>query len=737
MTMPDVTAVSLPASVQGRWLINAHPPRVTPQDVTWFRGVPTTINGWSWSDPYGPKSLTLVFGAVTIFDRLGSGDLDWLRREANVDLFWVGSLPAGYPGGRFVWEGYIESLSWGAAGLTVECKGAMYQMDQYLAKPEYLARPLPYEVAILRQFREKDALRTGQPQIVFPAGWAKTYQPASGVPDYLRPAGIHTGDNWTALVTRSTGSWEPTLTSYIQSLLASMYTDSGRWTLDLLPGRIPTMLHRNFAYVPAVGQIRIDPADPGVTISLSQDFSQSTNAVYGSGKSLTGVSYSGQQVTPDGQETFYLPLAQTRQVEQNNKNQWFDPSEMRREILLQVQQGLEEDDALGVANAHLQHFTDPGFTGTITLRTDPEFVTAVTVNAKGGTDVTTTVVLPRMLVKPGMTMIVPKVFGTPEGLMLHISDVQASGADQSITLTVDSKYRDSLTVKEVQERGRDSLSVQRQLIGGQYTPPVSDQLVPWNYGAGSGYIPSGPHLSSLPLFRDMPPSTPFPWTDWTTLRPPSNPAYRNSYVHIGPKSSNADQNWAVNPDRHSGARGIPIRLSQAGNIRLIQIAAYDVNGNLMSVPFHVSFYYSIGVSYLDMPMLRSVDTPNGGYAAGQHYPFFNNAWEQYNLDGTKITSEQPANAPNSGLIRAFGTGIVPAGYWPGSKPAGDSPTGMLVDEGPWPFDFAAIEGNINYYAKRQVNVLAGYAYMMIYCDAQTTQDVYFAGRLFREEPGSQ
>lgn len=732
----NLTATQASAAVQGKWVLTAHPPRRTTLDITWVRGIITKISSWSWKDPYGPERLTLVFPAVTIFDKLGEGELDFLCKGANLDLNWVGNVPTGYPNGGWRFEGYIESFSWAPEGLTVDVKGAMYQLDNWKAKPEYLARPLTYEGAIMRQF-DKHGLRLQAPIKEFPAGWSTTYKPVLKAPNYLIPVGVHAGDNWTGLVTRSTGSWEEVLTSYIQSLLSSMYTQTGRWTLDLDPGRRPVLRHRNRSYQVKAGHIVVDPADPGVRLSITQDFSQSANAIYGSGKSSSGISYSGQQVTPDGSDTFYLPLAQLRQVDHSNLNAWYDESEMRRELVLQVQQGLEEDDAVNVAVAHLQHFADPGYTGTIELRTDPEFVTAVTANAKNNIEVSATETLPRMLIQAGMTILVPRIFGNPEGMLFHISEIQVSGDDQSITLTVDSKYRDALTVAEVNVRGRDSLSIQRQLIGGQYTPPVSDQIVPWNYGAGSGYIPSSPHLSSVPLFRSMPKEITFPWTQWTQAHPPSDKSYRNSYVRIGPKNANANGNWAQHPDRHAAYRAIPIKMSQAGSVRLLQIAAYDSSGALFPVPFHVSFYYAAGTTYRAMPMLRAVDNPKNGYAASQHYPFFTLAWEQYNLDGTKITSEQPTSVSSAGLIRAFGTGLVPAGYWPGSKTTGDSPTGMLVDEGQFDFDTSQDEANINFYQKAQRNPLAGYIYMMIYCDAQATQEVFFAGRMFRVEPGSQ
>jgi hypothetical protein len=732
------TATTGTSSIAGRFVLNATVPGRTPADVTWVRGVPTKINSYSWSDPYGPKQMSVTFPGITIFDKIGYGDLEWLQRDANIDLHWITpNLPASYPYGVWRWEGYAESFTYGDDGLTVDIKGAMYQVDNYQAKPEYPSRPIPYEHAIGAWFRGRPDLRLSMMRTVFPSWWNTTFDlvAQSKKPLYLVPTGLHTGDKWTGLTTRSTGSWEPALSSYIQTLLSSMYTDRGRWTLDLLPGRIPVLTHRDFATTPLAGHLIADPAQPGVKVSVTEDFSQSLNAVFGAGKSASGISYTGQQVTGDASDTVYVPLAQLRQVENKNRNGWFDSSVMRREIVLQLQQGLEEDDARAVATSHLQHFAEPGLTGTITLESDVLITLTTSADSRGVVTPASTVLLSRMLVRPGMTILVPNLLGKPEGVFFHIAEVQVSPESGSVQLTVDTKYRDALTVAEVRLRGRDSLSIQRSLIGGAYAPPVSDQLIPWNYSAGSGYIPHSVHLSSVPLFRGMPDTVLFPWEEWTTQRPPKMAAYRNSYIHIGPKSSNANNNWAVYPTKGAGYAGFPIRLSQSGSIRLLEVAAYDKDGHVFPVPFHISFYLSRGVGVQAMPMLRAVDKPNGGYAVAQHYPYFDTAWEQYNADGTKITSEQPTTVSSAGLIRAYGTGKVPAGYWPGYKPSGDSPTGLLVDEAAFDYDLTTDASAFAPQLKVQPK-FSGTIWCMIYCDGQGANDVYFVGRMYRVEPGT-
>lgn len=755
----DPEATQGPYSVAGYWQLIVQNPRSGRQEVTWFRGSPTKLSSWSFADPFGAKEATFVFPGITYFDRIGEGDLDWCAKDSNISLYFNGTLPAGYPyqhngKGYYSWEGFMTSFSFSAQGLSVTCKGAMYQLDNFLAKPEYLSRPLPYEYAIARQFyrQEKPSLRLGACQIVMPS-WASAYVPPSkSTPNYLIPVYVKKGLKWTGLVTRSTGHWDKALTDYIQSLLSSMYTPYGRYTLDLLPGRVPRLFHQDFGLsVRANRTLVLDPASPGVNIgSLEQDFEQTFTTAYGQVRSASGLEYSGQEVYSDpvfATRTVYDPLAELRQthVSYGRRSDWADRNIMVREQMLQMQDGLDTDTARDVATDHLARHADPGLTGEITLTSDPEFVTAVSY-ATGYPVVTASSTLSRYLIRPGMTVLIPGLLGNIEGVLLHISEVTCS--ETEVKLTLDSKNRDAMTVAEVRQRGRDSLSVPRSIIAGAYQPAVQDKLVPWNYGAGSGYIPSAPGHSSLSLFKGMPRGIGFPWSEWTTQRPPKDKAWRNCYLRIGPKDkANADNNWAWLPhgtNDPTGAMGkyaVPIRLAQAATIRLVQIAAYDKDGYVMRVPFHVSFYNQYGTNVASTPMINSaLVAGRDGYLSGQHYPFFSQAWEQFTGTGATITNESSVSKSSAGLVRGYGTRYEPAGYWPGRKAAGDRPTGLLQDEGQWSWQAITSSapesiGTVDTAPGHAQDRLAGFAFMLIYCDAQLAQEVFFLGRVYRTEPG--
>ena len=772
---------SLDTSVVGYWQVVGHSIRTGYSiDLTAFRGEPTTIGPMEFSDPFGPKQLSLTFPMITIWDQIGEGDLDWIADGASLEIIWHGPLPPNYPAGvpqttivylpgiggisipmpsitgwlpGFRWEGFVASFDIDSGtGLTVTCAGALYQLDRYEAKPEYPPRPYPYEYAITRQFRDKPHLRVKSPLVAWPLDWPTFYtSPPASTPHYLIPVGVHNGWPWTGLLTRSTGQWEAVLTSYIQTILSSMYTAHGRWTMDLSHGRRPLLLHREILNTAQPSTAVIDLSAPGNNASLSMDWSQSLDVVYGQGTALDGVSYTGMEVSSDGSRTYYEPLAYRRQAYPTRNNKWLDLRSMPTEILLQLQQGLDPAGAQLVAQSHLRTFADPGVTGTITVAVDPTM---------------SGVPFSRHLLRAGMDIALPGLLGRPQPVLLHITDSSADLIAGTNTLTVDSKFRDALTVAEVKLRGRDALKIPRMLVAGQYQPPVPDQLIPWNYHKGSGYIPSGPMHSCVEWFDGMPEQERFPWTNWSKKRPPSDPKWRNSYIHIGPAdSSNPNNNWAYSGGGpKSSHKAIIVRAAQVAQIRLLQVAAYDRNGDVLAVPFHISFYWSNGASYMATPMLQEADFPYTppGYVSGRHtptgvyYPFAKSAWEQYNPDGTLINQNVAQPETSAGFIRGYGTYYEQAGWYPGdgtlmtaygapSIPTTppSSPTGLLVDETVWTIDTTqGVSGNQGgsafdpYKPRGDQPSPHGLIYCLVYCDAQEDFDVYFLGRMFRVEPGT-
>jgi hypothetical protein len=153
----------------------------------------------------------------------------------------------------------------------------------------------------------------------------------------------------------------------------------------------------------------------------------------------------------------------------------------------------------------------------------------------------------------------------------------------------------------------------------------------------------------------------------------------------------------------------------------------------------VGIYGNSGVSAMTMPMIPAgwLTTKAGqatGYAAGQRYPFFPNAFENQLSNGTEQSNPNFLPAAQADQAIAWGNYYEPGGYSPGLKSKGGPKTGQLVDETPWNFDTSTQPGFDKYNAKNtQKNPTAGMMYVLIFCDDSTT-DTYFAGRLFRQEP---
>lgn len=694
------------------------PPGGRRTEVTVFRGAPTQINSLSSTDPFGDATGSITFEQITSYDRPGQGDLSWLVPKANVDIRYYnadGSLH------EWSWEGIYISEDISETSYTVSLRGALYQADDFQAAPWFPQYPVPYELLIRMALdpSRRPSLRTAPLKIEWPDDWA-TVVPAFDREEYLwflRPYGVQKGSKWTGLTTRNTGGWEPVLTGFVQTLLSVMYTEEGQWTIEKRTGRVPVLKVRPNISVPPPGVYEIINGVPGVRISLSRDFTQSANVVYVTGTDLNGTAYSGQFVSPDGQETGYEPFAYLPSVHPaDGSNPLLDRYMTRKEIRLQLPAGMDQSDARDTAAAHLRRFADPGYTGNIQLTTDPMVDNAVR---------------SRFLIKAGEQILVKGYRG--DELLLHITEASINVGDGSVSLTVDSKFRDALTVAEVRARTRDALDPVHLLQVGKYSTTVQDLILPWSYSEGSGVIPSGGDYDATEFFtKKLGAKSRFPWTDFTTKYPPKK--FPKFYIKANPHNANADKNWA-NLRSDGIAVGFPIRMAQNGSIRLMQIAAYDENGNVVPCRFHFSIYNNSGVTSRDMPRIPSADTKGIlKFKEGQAYPFFQGAFERLNPDGTETDDPLRILHDSAGLVVGWGNYYEEAGYHPGKYSAGGRKTGLLVDETNWGFD-TTMDPDFDKYdvENTRSSPTTGRLYGMIYVDGHGNKPVYFMGRMWRAE----
>lgn len=722
----------------GFFRVFAQPPGGYRREITMFRDAPVVVSGVSFGDPFSEKTAQLSLPQVTAWDSLGSGDTDWIVPDCDIDIVWENTGNYWYD---WRWEGYIASMNFDSQGtqsqFSLELKGAFYGLDDYLATPSFPKRPIPYEILISQAFNQDDhPAHLGEFRMTFPEDWGvrvPEYDSAEYL-SFLKPWGVTTGQLWTGFTSRSTGSWEPLLSGHVQSLLSVMFAEGGaQWTIRNLGHRRPELYLRRIPESNDGGIIEVTLGAPGVDFTGSQDFTQRANVIFGQGVDEAGISYSGMTVSNDGKSTLYRPFAYDPRMWPVKGNPNFSKRAKPKQTMIRFQDGVDELSARNIAQGQYQRFSEPGITGTITLRADARY-------ADGE-------LAPRLLIRAGQSIRLNGFRGLDPGPIFHITDASVDLTALTTTLQVDTKYRDMLTVDEVRARTRDALTPLRALQVGKYSNTVQDLVLPWSYKEGSGCIP----LASREFFNEkLPSNATFPYEEWTRKHPPKDPASRPYYIKLGKvKPNNSTKNWTGVARDGQAIMSIPIRMAQNGTIRLTQLAAYDKDGNVKPVRFHFSVYSNNGVVTNAMPKfgddpettgikyLRPADTETN-YEAFQANPFFEGAWESVNPDGTLPGEiEQQYRVPDSsaGLVAGWGTYYEPAGYSPGRFSRGASRTGLLVDEAPWTWDLSSLldmyspENNAN-------QEYAGMLFIQIFCDDHGDEPVYFLGRLFRQEPGA-
>jgi hypothetical protein len=713
-------------------------------DVTMVRGAPTQISDYSSSDPFGDSTAVLTFPSLTPFDDFDAPDLvTWLGPYSNVDIYWVPSVPLtdDYPMGvvpridpftgqadviapdhlyvagvkgalnrKTVWEGFIASIDLaddGGGQLQVQCQGANFQLDRYLQKPFYPARPWPLEKLIADAFdrTHKPQLRTQNLKTVFPTGWSNVAPSYTGRSANVYAPVVKPGSKWTGYTSRNTGAWEHTLTGFVQDALTNLITDKdsgvtpgNQWTIQHLRagvgnlrGRQPVLMVRDRF---RAADFTVQLGAPGVKCRLSSDTTQSENVIYGDGTDLNGQVWRNAVISDDGSRTDYLPLAASRDVyPPSAKASTASRGTFVSEAFTKFGTGFSQEQATTVAKSQLARDQDPGWSGTIILTSDPSEA------------------MPRWLIHAGMTAKLLSFRGTgADGMNFHVSAVKANPMEGSVELTVDTRYRDLLTVAEAMQRTRDPLTPVRMLQVNKTSVMIEDVQAPWDYSAGSGFIPR----ASTQFYKQKPTVQTFPYRDWARRHPPLH--FPHWYVHVNANASKRASRWTR----------VPVLTAEKGSIARTEFWCVDAYGRPAKVPFHVSFYKTY-VTPSDMP--RDGSGPS---------PYIDGAFESVNPATGQIWDAGNFLAPNTQFITGWGNradGVYNrAGFSPGSEAEGGSPTGLLFDDATWTFDNTENPDYAKYAApgtRQKASAITIYA--MIYCEHGT--DVYFGGRLYRQNPG--
>lgn len=169
-------------------------------DLTFYRDIPTIVNGWGTAEPFSDTNATITFPGITSFEEIA--DLPFSKYD---DVAIQHVHPTTNEVLKNLFEGFIVSidddLSGNSNALTVECLGAMFQADFMIKTPTFNDYNFDSAAAI------KEELDTR-------------------IDHYglrLKPLTQHTYSN---IESRNRGSFNPLLTGWIQELLSKSYTQA-------------------------------------------------------------------------------------------------------------------------------------------------------------------------------------------------------------------------------------------------------------------------------------------------------------------------------------------------------------------------------------------------------------------------------------------------------------------------------------------------------------------------------
>jgi len=518
-----------------------------------FRGAHTMIEEYSLEEPYTYGPATLLFPSIYEFDVLGEGDLDWLHPNAHVELNRIGpegnrrkTLWAGFVmlwdqgpegcrvscGGAFsgrlgIWQHRVPLVDkerdvldhvtrevWSGkgqggmtytphvqSGISTRKRGSRSQtaldfLDEMLAEAQTAdgGQWTIYKKSGMRHFSAKLKDRTTQDATVHVGGRGVVVnlrKDPTANPNVMYGEGVASnGGRWG-------GTVYPNLLP--ETLPAYPYTDTSR---DVVLGDTDDTVDR-------WGQIRVwhvELASNGRYSWFPSDRDGVTMAVYGQdsveaceklqedvGLPVTGrLDYATWQATwqnglngSDLSGAHYSPLAYGPGLHRFRTNingsvigrdPNFDPQAMRVEGFLSFGEGVRKERGRKDAKKIVTKNANPGWYGTIDLTCDPEEMSRLELEAG-------------MNIRPRRWASGP----TGQGPLLHIAGITVRPEDEGcpVSLTVDERARDLLTVAQIIQRDREARQDPAKNILNQRRQSTTshDSFVGWDSEAGAGLVP--------------------------------------------------------------------------------------------------------------------------------------------------------------------------------------------------------------------------------------------------------
>jgi hypothetical protein len=519
-------------------------------DVTYFRDVPI-VPPWREESPFAWTSSTLRFPQVFHYEERGVGDLAWMRPDAPVEIAIV--TPLGDRIHRFT--GQLTSEDPGTGRGRTECvwgvEGLLWQSDH--AHHPVPARLDPTDVGTLIA----DELN-GTP--------ARRFTPLARVATGItsRKRGSHQSSRWTyttdhlAVALDEDGNqWTLEATGPRSFALALKDSTTVHWTITAgAPGVELDLSHDHHERIDAVYASGIGPdgyawwnyfypnllpydppaypySDPDQNVVLGstdagtltgtgvsdwqrriRDLGYTTLAVDGvmNSADIAAVKWIQRKrgIQVDGflgpqtwvatwnigaiggdLSTVRLPMAVRTEVEPYlygangavvGDNPDYDPSIIRHEIDVDLGAGVTKEQGREMALRILERGMDPGIVGTLKLTTCPWEGSRWEMNA-------------------GDNVLIKGFRG--EDILCRIVTLDADPEALTVTITVDSEFRDAMTVLQVLDRNRESKADPARRPGNPNRRSRLDQDAATPF---EGESPAG-RLPRLPLFEGL-------WTVW-------------------------------------------------------------------------------------------------------------------------------------------------------------------------------------------------------------------------------
>lgn len=401
-------------------------------DVTYYRNVAAQIGSLAFSEPFSEESAELRFPQITTFDQPNTG-ITWLKAGNDVT---INRVYASDGHRERHWEGHIVSHEpeqdengWTWA---VHCEGVLRQAQHGVQTPPAYLDATDLGVRIPSVFNDMPARR------------------------YAMCPGITTG-----ITTRQRGSLSQSRLQLAEDLLASSTLNDGSndYTVVNVGHRVPKMRLKDLSTVNWV----YTNGTPGLTVRLSYDLTSRATRIYGSGTRPDGGFWMGASypTAADVYDMSINPLA-----EDATQSAFFPV-----ERYTAYGEGITKTTASGSASAELVRLGNPGWTGTLTCRIDPE----------GGS---------RFEIREGHNVQLKSFAGST--ILLHVARVEQDPQNLTVTLTVDTLARSLQSLAAVRARNaeakQDPVGRARQLR--RQSRDMIDKTVPFDSEAGAGTVPS-------------------------------------------------------------------------------------------------------------------------------------------------------------------------------------------------------------------------------------------------------